>query len=84
MSKLSNVELFFCVQSMCFVYITAFFISHHLGPVIPTSAILKNGSPHRVTHLLPMWDLLLAWHRHSGTRNLGFTSHSEDNTIEVK
>jgi hypothetical protein len=40
--------------------ITAVFISRHLGPVIPTSAILKKGSlsPQQVTHLV--WDLLLA------------------------
>jgi hypothetical protein len=40
--------------------ITAVFISRHLGPVIPTSAILKKGSPQQVTHLPPVWDLLLA------------------------
>jgi hypothetical protein len=57
--------------------ITAVFISHHLGPVIPTSAVLKKGSPQQVTHLPPVWDLL-PWHRHSGTRNLGFTSHSKE------
>jgi hypothetical protein len=31
-----------------------------------------------------VWDLLLAWHRHAGTRNLGFTSHSKDKAIEAK
>jgi hypothetical protein len=50
-------EFFFCVLHI----ITAVFISRHLGPVIPTSAILKKGrSPQQVTHLPPVWDLLLA------------------------
>jgi hypothetical protein len=40
------------------LHITAVFISRHLGPVIPTSAILKKGSPQQVTHLPPVWDLL--------------------------
>jgi hypothetical protein len=60
--------------------ITAVFISRHLGPVIPTSAILKKGSPQQVTHLPPVWDILLV----QGTRNLGITSHSKDEEIEVK
>jgi hypothetical protein len=34
--------------------ITAVFISRHLGPVIPTSAILKKAQQ------VPVWDLLLA------------------------
>jgi hypothetical protein len=32
----------------------------------------------------PMWDLLLALAPHSETRNLGFTSHSKAEAIEVK
>jgi hypothetical protein len=42
--------------------ITAVFISRHLGPVIPTLAIMKKqkGSPQQVTHLPQVWDLLLA------------------------
>jgi hypothetical protein len=42
------------------LHITAVYISRHLGPVIPTSAILKKGSPVQVTHLPPVRDLLLA------------------------
>jgi hypothetical protein len=56
--------------------ITAVFISRRIGPVILISAIFKKGSPQQVTHL--------PWHRHSSTRNLGFTSHSRDEAIKVK
>jgi hypothetical protein len=39
----------------------AYHCSFYFGPVIiPTSAILKKGSPQQVTHLPPVWDILLA------------------------
>jgi hypothetical protein len=51
-------------NSVCYILsvlrITAVFISCHLGPVIPTSAILKKGSPHQVSYLPLVWDCLLA------------------------
>jgi hypothetical protein len=40
-------------SKMSILRITSVFILHHLGPVIPTSAILKNIYP-------PVWDLFLA------------------------
>jgi hypothetical protein len=46
---------------------------------------LKKASPQQVTHLPPLCGIFcLPWHRHSGTRNLCFTSHSKDEEIEVK
>jgi hypothetical protein len=51
-------------------------ISHHLGKVIPTLAVLKKGSPQQVTHC---GIFCLPWHRHSGTHGkLGFKSHSKN------
>jgi hypothetical protein len=70
-----------------FAYYCSFYFTP--GPVILTLAILENVSPQQVTHLpLPYFFLCgifgLPWHRHPGTRNLSFTSHSKDEAIEVK
>jgi hypothetical protein len=53
-----NILLLRSLYILSVLRITAVFISHHLGPVIPTSAILKKGSPQQVTHLPPMWVIL--------------------------
>jgi hypothetical protein len=44
--------------------------------------MMKKMAPYTLT---PVWDILLALaDTHSGTRTLGFTSHSKDEAIEVK
>jgi hypothetical protein len=61
----SNISRFQLLL-LCSLYIssvlriTAVFILRHLGPVIQTSALLKKERPQQVTHLPPVWDLLLA------------------------
>jgi hypothetical protein len=65
-----------------FAYYCIFFISRQIGPVIPTSAILKTGSSQQVTHLPLVLDLLLALAQTlTGTRNLHFTSHAKDEAL---
>jgi hypothetical protein len=51
-----NFDLERSLYILSVLRITAVFISHHLGPVIPTSAKLKKGIHSR----LHMWDILLA------------------------
>jgi hypothetical protein len=61
------------------------FISRHIDPVITTSGYIEEGGVHIKLHIYLLCGIIcLPWHRHSGTRNLGFTSHSNDQEIGVK
>jgi hypothetical protein len=57
---------------------TAVFISHHIDPVILT-LVIEGGYTFTSCRIF-----CLPWHRHACTRNLGFTSHSKYEAIEVK
>jgi hypothetical protein len=52
-----------------------------VGPVILSSVVFGETESRADYTYTPVWDVCLPRHRHSGTRNHGFTVHSKDEAV---